>query len=86
MKDKPSQKEVVRRMLINSQTVTGSTAYKMTKKQNGVGTLNLHKLLALLRKEGYQINDTWQGEGQNQFKEFTLNFKRTPKKLLQITD
>jgi hypothetical protein len=82
MKKKPTQKEVVKQMLINNENVCGSTAYLATKKQCGVGTLNLHKQLSALRNEGYVITCKWMGEGQHTFKQHFLDLKKTNKKLL----
>jgi hypothetical protein len=83
MKTKPTQKEVVRQMLTNSQTVCGSNVYKETKRQCGVGSTNIHKQIGALKKDGYVINFKWCGEGVHRYKEHTLDFKKTPKKLLQ---
>ena len=83
MKAKPTQKEVVRLMLIDGQKVTGSTAHKFTKAYCTCATLNLHKLLSSLRDDGYVVKSKWVIDGHLKFKEHELDLKKTPKNLLK---
>jgi transposase len=78
MKNKPTQVEVVREMLLNKQEVTASTVYKETKKRAGVGSVNHHKLIALLRDEGLKIIDTWHmnEKTKTKFKSYKLKSKK----------
>jgi hypothetical protein len=58
--------------------VTGSSAYQITKKECACGTLNLHKMLASIRKKGYTINERWNRNEKTKtnFKEFTITNKK----------
>jgi hypothetical protein len=69
---KQTQTQVVERMLLNKEVVTGSTAYAATKKHCKVGSLNLHVLLRPL-KEKYNIVGEWKTDDKgNRFKSWTL--------------
>jgi hypothetical protein len=76
-----TQEQAILDALLGGQVITGSNAYAITKKECNCGTLNLHKVLAKIRKKGYTINECWQ---QNQktkamYKEFTITNKKQKK-------
>jgi hypothetical protein len=81
MKAKPTQTEAVKQTLVNGLSITGSSAYQLTKKMCGIGTLNLHKIIAALRGKGLIIQEYW-ADGHTH-KVFMLDKRKTPKKLLK---
>lgn len=58
-KKNPTQKEVILKHLKRGVKITGSNAYHLTKVESGRGSLNCHKLIASLRKDGHKIKDVW---------------------------
>lgn len=46
-----TQEQAILDALLGGVVVTGSNAYAITKKECACGTLNLHKVLALIRKK-----------------------------------
>jgi hypothetical protein len=56
---KITQEQAVKIMLLKKQKVTGSSAYAYTKEAAGVGTLNLHKIIFMLRQKGMKIKEEW---------------------------
>lgn len=81
MTKKPTQTEIVLQMLQNGIMVTGSNAYQTTKKLCGIGTLNLHKIIASITKKGFVVHSYW-ADGHTH-KVFMLDRKQTSKKLLK---
>lgn len=72
---KQTQTQVVERMLLNKEVVTGSTVYAQTKKYAGIGSLNLHVLLRPLKKK-YNILGEWQTDDNgNRFKSWKIKRK-----------
>ncbi len=71
---KKTQKQAVLDALLNGEIVTASSAYQLTKKQCKCGTMNLHKLLAYIREDGYKIAEEWivNKELKTKYKEFKL--------------
>lgn len=71
---KKTQKQAVLDALLNGEIVTASSAYQLTKKQCKCGTMNLHKLLAYIREDGYKIAEEWviNRELKTKYKEFKL--------------
>jgi len=52
-----TQEQAILDALLGGVVITGSNAYAITKKECNCGTLNLHKVLAKIRKKGYTINE-----------------------------
>jgi len=73
-----TQEQAILDALLSGQVVTGSNAYAITKKECACGTLNLHKMLASIRKKGYTINERWNRNEKTKtnFKEFTITNKK----------
>ena len=72
---KQTQTQVVERMLLNKEVVTGSTVYAQTKKYARLGSTNLHVLLRPLKKK-YNIVGEWQTDKQgNRFKSWKIKRK-----------
>ncbi len=73
-----TQEQAILDALLSGQVVTGSSAYAITKKECACGTLNLHKMLASIRKKGYTINERWNRNEKTKtnFKEFTITNKK----------
>lgn len=73
-----TQEQSILDALLAGQVITGSNAYQITKKECGCGTLNLHKVLAKIRKKGYTINERWNRNEKTKtnFKEFTITNKK----------
>ena len=72
---KQTQTQVVERMLLNKEVVTGSTVYTQTKKHAGIGSLNLHVLLRPLKKK-YNILGEWKTDDNgNRFKSWKIKRK-----------
>lgn len=73
-----TQEQAILDALLGGQVITGSNAYAITKKECNCGTLNLHKVLAKIRKKGYTINETWQQNAKTKvmYKEFTITNKK----------
>lgn len=71
---KKTQKQAVLDAFLNGEIVTASSAYQLTKKQCKCGTMNLHKLLAYIREDGYKIAEEWivNRELKTKYKEFKL--------------
>ncbi len=84
MKKKPTQKEVVLNLLKSGQVINGSLVYQSTKKLCGIGSLNCHKQLAAIRELGYVISEQWNynESTKTRYKSYSLDRKKTPKKLL----
>lgn len=59
MAKKITQKQAILNHLLSGEIINGSSAYNLTKKECVSGTLNLHKLIALIRAEGYLIGEEW---------------------------
>lgn len=61
--------------------VNGSNAYAITKKECRCGTLNLHKLIAIIRKLGYTVNEEWKTNPKTKtgYKEFSITNKKQKK-------
>ena len=78
---KITQPQAVLQMLISGMEVNASTVYNYTKKHCKRGSVNLHKLIARLRDKGFVITEKW--EGKHEYKSFSLNRKKTSKKLLK---
>ena len=78
---KKTQVEAIREALVKGLSITGSSAYKITKQVCGVGTLNLHKITSALRKRGYVIHEYW-ADGHTH-KVFMLDRKKTRKELIK---
>lgn len=76
-----TQEQAILDALLSGQVVTGSSAYTITKKECACGTLNLHKMLASIRKKGYTINERWNRNEKTKtnFKEFTITNKKQKK-------
>jgi hypothetical protein len=76
-----TQVQAILDALLSGQVVTGSLAYQITKKECACGTLNLHKMLASIRKKGYTINERWNRNEKTKtnFKEFTITNKKQKK-------
>ena len=73
-----TQEQAILDALLGGQVITGSNAYQITKKECACGTLNLHKVLAKIRKKGYTINEEWciNSKSNTRFKEFTITKKQ----------
>jgi len=72
---KQTQTQVVERMLLNKEVVTGSTVYAQTKKYAKLGSTNLHVLLRPLKKK-YNIVGEWQTDDKgNRFKSWKIKRK-----------
>lgn len=73
-----TQEQAILDALLSGQVITGSSAYAITKKECNCGTLNLHKVLAKIRKKGYTINERWNRNEKTKtnFKEFTITNKK----------
>lgn len=73
-----TQEQAILDALLSGQVITGSNAYAITKKECACGTLNLHKMLASIRKKGYTINERWNRNEKTKtnFKEFTITNKK----------
>ena len=73
-----TQEQAILDALLSGQVITGSNAYAITKKECNCGTLNLHKVLAKIRKKGYTINERWNRNEKTKtnFKEFTITNKK----------
>jgi len=72
---KQTQTQVVERMLINKEVVTGSTVYAQTKKYCNCASLNLHVVLRPLKKK-YNIVGEWQTDNKgNRFKSWKIKRK-----------
>ena len=73
-----TQEQAILDALLAGQVITGSSAYAITKKECACGTLNLHKMLASIRKKGYTINERWNRNEKTKtnFKEFTITNKK----------
>ena len=72
---KQTQTQVVERMLINKEVVTGSTVYAQTKKYARLGSTNLHVILRPLKKK-YNILGEWQTDDKgNRFKSWKIKRK-----------
>ena len=72
---KQTQTQVVERMLLNKEVVTGSTTYTQTKKYARLGSTNLHVLLRPLKKK-YNILGEWQTDDKgNRFKSWKIKRK-----------
>jgi len=72
---KQTQTQVVERMLLNKEVVTGSTVYTQTKKYARLGSTNLHVLLRPLKKK-YNILGEWQTDDKgNRFKSWKIKRK-----------
>lgn len=73
-----TQEQAILDALLSGQVITGSNAYAITKKECNCGTLNLHKMLASIRKKGYTINERWNRNEKTKtnFKEFTITNKK----------
>ena len=73
-----TQEQAILDALLAGQVITGSNAYTITKKECACGTLNLHKVLAKIRKKGYTINERWNRNEKTKtnFKEFTITNKK----------
>ena len=73
-----TQEQAILDALLAGQVITGSNAYAITKKECNCGTLNLHKVLAKIRKKGYTINERWNRNEKTKtnFKEFTITNKK----------
>jgi hypothetical protein len=78
---KKTQKQSVLDALLSGIAVNGSNAYAITKKECNQGTLNLHKLIAMIRKLGYSVNEQWciNSKSNTRFKEFTITNKKQKK-------
>jgi len=78
MKVIKTQEQAILDALLSGQVVTGSNAYAITKKECACGTLNLHKVLAKIRKKGYTINECWKQNPKTKvnYKEFTITNKK----------
>ena len=76
-----TQEQSILDALLAGQVITGSNAYAITKKECACGTLNLHKVLAKIRKKGYTINERWNRNEKTKtnFKEFTITNKKQKK-------
>ena len=76
-----TQEQAILDALLSGQVITGSNAYAITKKECACGTLNLHKMLASIRKKGYTINERWNRNEKTKtnFKEFTITNKKQKK-------
>ena len=72
-----TQISVIKHLLSKGEIVTGSTAYKFTNAYTGVGTLNLHKIIAQLRKQGLNITDEWayNEDTKTRYKKFYIKSK-----------
>jgi len=75
---KKTQKQAVLDALLSGIAVNGSNAYAITKKECNQGTLNLHKLIAMIRKLGYSVNEQWlrNEKTKSNYKEFTITNKK----------
>lgn len=73
-----TQEQAILDALLGGVVITGSNAYAITKKECACGTLNLHKMLASIRKKGYTINERWNRNEKTKtnFKEFTITNKK----------
>lgn len=72
---KQTQTQVVERMLLNKEVVTGSTVYAQTKKYARLGSTNLHVILRPLKKK-YNILGEWQTDDKgNRFKSWKIKRK-----------
>jgi len=72
---KQTQTQVVERMLLNKEVVTGSTVYTQTKKYCNCASLNLHVVLRPLKKK-YNILGEWQTDDKgNRFKSWKIKRK-----------
>ena len=72
---KQTQTQVVERMLLNKEVVTGSTVYAQTKKYARLGSTNLHVILRPLKKK-YTILGEWQTDNKgNRFKSWKIKRK-----------
>ena len=73
-----TQEQAILDALLGGQVITGSNAYQITKKECNCGTLNLHKVLAKIRKKGYTINECWKQNPKTKvnYKEFTITNKK----------
>ena len=78
---KKTQVEAIREALVKGLSITGSSAYQITKKVCGIGSLNNHKIIAALRKRGYVIHEYW-ADGHTH-KVFMLDRKKTRKELMK---
>ena len=76
-----TQEQAILDALLGGQVITGSNAYQITKKECACGTLNLHKVLAKIRKKGFTINEQWciNSKSNTRFKEFTKTNKKQKK-------
>lgn len=84
---KLTQKECLRRMLINAETVTTSTFGNRSAKECNLRSYNIHKMVAMLRKDGYifkQPIDHYSEETHSRYRQHFLDFKRTPKSLIKL--
>lgn len=82
MKPKPTQSKVVLDYLLTGEPINGSIAYKITKAKCECATLNLHKLIAIIRGMGYVIKSEWQQNKTGRYKAHWIDFKNTPNGIL----
>ena len=85
MKAKPTQKQALINLFKKGKPVNWITAFKAT------GCSYLPARIADLKKEGFkfereQVNFTTRYNTKGYYFDYSLNLKKTPKKLLQITD
>lgn len=73
-----TQPQAILDALLSGQTVNGSTAYAITKKECKCGTLNLHKMIARIRELGYTVNEEWKENPKTnvRYKEFSITNKK----------
>ena len=73
-KKKVTQVQAILDELLRGSYVTGSSAYKITKVRCGLGTLNLHKIIATITKKGYKVKDRWKrnDDKATRYKEFYI--------------
>jgi len=74
MKNKVTQVDAIKILLLTKEKVNGSNAYAYTKKYSGVGTLNLHKIIAALRGKGMKIKEEWKvnSTSKSNYKQFYI--------------